>query len=418
MRRGDRDIPTGVVVIVAVLFLNNFAAAASRPLLPVYVERELAFAPAFSATLLALETAVGGVISLFAGALADGIGHKPVLLLGFLGFMAGLLQFTTAVPWLLVTLALLLGLGHGLRSTAGQSYLLSAARPGSVGVATAAFFLGGTIGSALGAALAGGIIEAYGFATFALVGLALSLAPIGLALWKLPPVPAGAVAGRSLASFRGFWTIIARREVLLLGGLRFFPTASWGVFTLALPLLIFRATDSVLMAALYSTVGLILSTVSQFSVGRWSDRHGRRLPTYLFLLGLVTAAGLAAVGPRLGPTAICGRFAWHRVWLDDVGAGFGRGSRADIGRRAGTRGGVHSRALELWISHRNHRRRPLARCESGPAAGIGRALQCSRAGLRRCAVPTGAGRPPCGGGRLSAPACARQRRVHSMSPAR
>ena len=37
---------------------------------------------------------------------------------------------------------------------------MGAARPGSVGVATAAFFLGGTIGSALGAALAGGIIEA------------------------------------------------------------------------------------------------------------------------------------------------------------------------------------------------------------------------------------------------------------------
>ena len=334
-----RDIPTGVVVIVAVLFLNNFAAAASRPLLPVYVERELAFAPAFSATLLALETAVGGVISLFAGALADGIGHKPVLLLGFLGFMAGLLQFTTAVPWLLVTLALLLGLGHGLRSTAGQSYLLSAARPGSVGVATAAFFLGGTIGSALGAALAGGIIEAHGFATFALVGLALSVAPIGLALWKLPPVAMHAVAGRSLGSLRGFWAIVTRREILLLGGLRFFPTAFWGVFTLALPLLIFRATDSVLAAALYSTAGLILSTVSQFSVGRWSDRHGRRLPTYLFLLGLVAAAGLAAVGHGSAPLLfVAGSLGTVSGWTMSVlvlGAVRERTSDAERGRVVG-----------------------------------------------------------------------------------
>ena len=334
-----RDIPTGVVVIVAVLFLNNFAAAASRPLLPVYVERELGFAPGFSATLLALETAVGGVISLFAGALADRVGHKPVLLLGFLGFMAGLLQFTTAVPWLLVTLALLLGLGHGLRSTAGQSYLLSAARPGSVGVATAAFFLGGTIGSALGAALAGGIIEAYGFATFALVGLVLSLAPIGLALWKLPPVARHAAAGRSLGSFRGFWAIVSRREILLLGGLRFFPTAFWGVFTLALPLLIFRATDSVLAAALYATVGLILSTVSQFSVGRWSDRHGRRRPTYLFLLGLVAAAGLAAVGHGSAPLLfVAGSLGTVSGWTMSVlvlGAVRERTSDAERGRVVG-----------------------------------------------------------------------------------
>ncbi|MBM4438266.1 MAG: hypothetical protein FJ029_13825, partial [Actinobacteria bacterium] len=38
-------IPAGIVTIVVVLFLNNLAGASIRPLLPVYLEKELGLPP-------------------------------------------------------------------------------------------------------------------------------------------------------------------------------------------------------------------------------------------------------------------------------------------------------------------------------------------------------------------------------------
>ena len=88
-----------------------------------------------------------------------------------------------------------------------------------------------------------------------------------------------------------------RREVWLMGGLRFFSTAFWGIWSLALPLLMFRATASVLPPALlYGTVGMSLAAVSQFLIGHWSDRSGRATPIYVVLsvqLALALAAALA-----------------------------------------------------------------------------------------------------------------------------
>ena len=73
-------------------------------LLPIYVERDLGMSPAFTSLLVSLETVMGGLISVTAGALADRLGHRLVLVIGILGFSAGLLQFLTGVPWLLVAL--------------------------------------------------------------------------------------------------------------------------------------------------------------------------------------------------------------------------------------------------------------------------------------------------------------------------
>ena len=89
--------------------------------------------PAFTSLLVSLETVMGGLISVTAGALADRLGHRLVLVIGILGFSAGLLQYLTGVPWLLVALAVVLGLAHGMRSTSGQSYLLTASSRQSVG---------------------------------------------------------------------------------------------------------------------------------------------------------------------------------------------------------------------------------------------------------------------------------------------
>ena len=301
-------IPPALVTIVSILFLNNVAVAAARALLPIYVERDLGMSPAFTSLLVSLETVMGGLISVTAGALADRLGHRLVLVIGILGFSAGLFQFLTGVPWLLVALAVVLGLAHGMRSTSGQSYLLTASSRQSIGVATAAYFLGGTIGMSASSAVAGPVIERFGFGAYALVGLGLNLVPAAITSRYLrdvrPHRPASSIDRRT-------WDVLMRREVWLMGGLRFFSTAFWGVWSFAIPLLMFRATDSVLPPALlYGAVGMSLAAVSQFVVGHWSDRCGRAAPVYLVLSLQVAVAAVAALAwqstPILVTTGIVG----------------------------------------------------------------------------------------------------------------
>ncbi len=287
-------VPAPLVVIVAILFLNNTAVGPARALLPVYVERDLGLSPAFTSVLLSLETALGGLVSVAAGRQVDRLGHRLVLALGIVGFSAGMLQFVTASAGMLAALAVVLGVGHGMRSTAGQSYMLSAARHQSVGVSTAAFFLGGTVGTAVGSAAAGPLIDAFGFGAYALAGLALNLAPAAITLRCLREVrPAQRRSDDSAA--RSTLRVLARREVLLLGALRFFPTVFFGIWSFALPLLVFRATHSVLAAALYVAAGMGLSVLAQFAAGRWSDRRGRAAPMFTALLVLVATAAAAAL---------------------------------------------------------------------------------------------------------------------------
>lgn len=287
------SVAPALVTIVSILFLNNVAVAAARALLPIYIERDLGMSPAFTSLLVSLETVMGGLISVTAGALADRLGHRLVLVVGILGFSAGLLQFLTGVPWLLVALAVVLGLAHGMRSTSGQSYLLSASSRQSVGVATAAYFLGGTIGMSASSAVAGPVVERFGFGAYALVGLGLNLVPAAITLRYLrdvrPKRPANGAEKRT-------WNVLMRREVWLMGGLRFFSTAFWGVWSLAIPLLMFRATASVLPPALlYGTVGMSLAAISQFLVGHWSDRRGRTAPVYVVLSLQLVVAIVAAL---------------------------------------------------------------------------------------------------------------------------
>ena len=288
------SVPPALVTIVSILFLNNIAVAAARPLLPIYIERDLGLPPSFTGPLLTLEYGMGGLISILAGVLADRLGHRLVLVIGICGFSAGMLQFLTGVPWILVALAVVLGLAHGMRSTSGQSYLLSAAGRQSVGVATAAYFLGGTIGTSLSSVVAGPVVEAFGFAGYALVGLGLNVVPAAITLRYLRDIrPARPTVGDA-DSIRTR-DILRRLEVWQIGGVRFFTTTFWGIWSLTIPLLIHRATDSVLAAALYYAVGMSLSMVSQFIVGRWSDRRGRAVPVYIMLVGMVAMSVLAAV---------------------------------------------------------------------------------------------------------------------------
>jgi MFS family permease len=97
----------------------------------------------------------------------------------------------------------------------------------------------------------------------------------------------------SAQSLSGYGNIIRRPQVLLLGALRFIPTAYWGTAALLFPLLIYRVSESPALAAYYGTVSLLFASACQLIAGRLSDRMDRaRL--VLVLSSLIVLAALAA----------------------------------------------------------------------------------------------------------------------------
>ena len=140
------------------------------------------------------------------------------------------------------------------------------------------------------------------------MGLGLNLVPAAITLRYLRDVRPKRPVG---STDEGTWRVLMRREVWLMGGLRFFSTAFWGVWSLAIPLLMFRATASVLPPALlYGTVAMSLAAVSQFLIGHWSDRSGRTAPVYVVLGAQLVLAVMAALAwqstPVLMVTGIAG----------------------------------------------------------------------------------------------------------------
>ena len=235
---------------------------------------------------------MGGLISVTAGALADRLGHRLVLVIGILGFSAGLLQYLTGVPWLLVALAVVLGLAHGMRSTSGQSLSVDGIQPPVGRRGHSRLFLGRErLACQPVPPWPGRSSRDSALPPTRWLGLGLNLVPAIITLRYLRDVRPERPAG---GADRGTWNVLMRREVWLMGGLRFASTAFWGIWSLALPLLMFRATASVLPPALlYGTVGMSLAAVSQFLIGHWSDRGGRIVPVYV-VLGLQFVLAIVA----------------------------------------------------------------------------------------------------------------------------
>ena len=140
-----------------------------------------------------------GVTGLFGAVASDRLGPKLSLVVGLLATAAAACVFLVASEWMLILLAVLHGGGHGLVTIGGETYLVRAARARQVGAASAAYFLGNTMGSAVGAAAGGAILEATSFATLGRLMLGASLAMTAAALIWLPRIAPR--AGRARGSF-------------------------------------------------------------------------------------------------------------------------------------------------------------------------------------------------------------------------
>ena len=131
---------------LGLIFLSGALAGPVRGLLPVYADSTLHQPPAFSSLLLSLLLVGGGLFALVGGALADRLGSKRTLLVGLTWLFPGALLFRLEQPGLILATALVAGLIDGLYVVGGQSYLVGAAPKAHLGLGSALFFLGSTLG--------------------------------------------------------------------------------------------------------------------------------------------------------------------------------------------------------------------------------------------------------------------------------
>lgn len=288
---------TGFVGLLLAYFLLGFSIAPARPLLPVYVDAVLHRPPLFTSTLLALQLATGAVGALVGGSIADAFGRKAALVVGSVSNLLSAALFLTQSAWLMVAMSLLLGILNSVQTIGGQTYLMNAVRQVRLGFASALFFLGSTLGTSVGNLVTGRVLDRAGFGTVAVAMIVAStLVIVGTAL-LLPEQRAEQARARQRfgETVAGYRRIMRRHEVRLLVVLRLLTTCYWGMATLLIPLLLYRASGRPSTAAFYAGISLALAANCQLLTGRIADRVGRRGPAVILTVLVVCSAVLAGL---------------------------------------------------------------------------------------------------------------------------
>jgi len=311
---GTRDMFTRPVsILLGLQMLSGMVVAPCVALLPVYLS-ELGFTAVLISGIFTIQRIAGLVASVGGGALTDSLGRKPTLVLGQLGFFAAALVFLFQRPVPVAILWGLSGAGLGLITLGGQSYLIDHANHRYLGVLTALYYWGHTLGSTLSNTATGLVLGRVSYA-----GLGTSLAIIGgatvvLCLLFLPS--SGPPVKSHGSKDRLSYVAIARRpEILGLGILRFLPTFSYGVMTVFVPLLLKNAGATNRTVAFYAAVGSVLASLAQLIAGRAADRTTPKVPGLVSLAFVVGCPLVIAAYPRSLPLVfVMGVLALAAAW--------------------------------------------------------------------------------------------------------
>ena len=258
-------------------------------LFPVYAERILKETALFAALLRALPIGLGGVSALIGGTLSDRFGRKLTLLIGMTGAVVVGGIFTTQTPLFLWGILCYEGIASGFKTAGGQSYLISAVPPSRLGWATALYFINMTVGSAIGSAIAGEVIDRTDYSVFGTGAVILASVLFAGACLFLPRLTQQQ-SSDSYAKRDGIWkstlnieaylNLSRRHEMRMLIGLRVFPTYYWGSVNLLMPILIERIAG-VKATGYYGAISLLFAFGCQLTVGRICDVVGHRAPAFV-----------------------------------------------------------------------------------------------------------------------------------------
>ena len=291
-------------------------------LFPVYAEAVLEETALFAALLRALPIGLGGISALIGGTLSDRFGRKPALLIGTTGAIVGGALFTTETPLFIWGILCYEGIASGFKTAGGQTYLISVVPPNRLGWATGWYFINMTVGSAVGSAIAGEVIDRIDYSTFGIGAVFLAgLLFIG-ACFFLPRLARQSSdtqrkrdgIWKSTLNVGAYLDLSRRRNIQMLIGLRVFPTYYWGSVNLLMPILIARIAG-VKATGYYGAVSLLFAFGCQLAVGRICDAIGHRTPA-LVANALVTllAFGVAFFHDSLIALEIFGILGAGAAW--------------------------------------------------------------------------------------------------------
>lgn len=277
------------VLLCSIVFVVALVTGPVQMLFPVYAERILKETALFAALLRALPIGLGGVSALIGGTLSDRFGRKLTLLIGMTGAVVVGGLFTTQTPLFLWGILCYEGIASGFKTAGGQSYLISAVPPSRLGWATALYFINMTVGSAIGSAIAGEVIDRADYSVFGTGAVVLAgVLFVGACLFlpRLTQQQSSDSYGKrdgiwkSTLNVEAYLNLSRRHEMRMLIGLRVFPTYYWGSVSLLMPILIERIAG-VKATGYYGAISLLFAFGCQLTVGRICDIIGHRAPAFV-----------------------------------------------------------------------------------------------------------------------------------------
>jgi MFS family permease len=287
------------MIMFGLLFLNLTFMSPAQGLIPVFVEKVLERPPFFTSLVVSLHTVVYGAMLLVGGVLADRLGAKWTLVLGFCGAIAVGLMLRLQSPWWLLAIAPVYGMLFSFMTIGSRTYLARALPLAQMGIGGAVYFLCLTISMAVGSAIGGRIADTAGFGMLGLIAIIAGLVLVPLSAWLLPSVQAepkdtesGEDAQHSSAGFADYVDMLRNSRILALCGLRFCATYFYGTMNLLLVLQIFRLTDSVTFVGLYGSAILFIIGPTQLVIGWAADKHGREGPVRMAAVFVLCGAVL------------------------------------------------------------------------------------------------------------------------------
>lgn len=276
----------GFILLCAIVFVVGLVTGPVQMLFPVYAETILKETALFAALLRALPIGLGGLSALIGGTLSDRFGRKPAILIGMTGAIVVGGLFTTETPLFIWGILCYEGIASGFKTAGGQTYLISVVPSNRLGVATGLYFINMTVGSAVGSAIAGEVIDRIDYSVFGIGAVVLAGVLFIGACFFLPRL-ARQSSSHTQRKRDGLWKstlnigayidLSRRRNMQLLIGLRVFPTYYWGSVNLLMPILIARIAG-VKATGYYGAVSLLFAFGCQLAVGRICDAIGHRMP--------------------------------------------------------------------------------------------------------------------------------------------
>ena len=276
----------GFILLCAIVFIVGLVTGPVQMLFPVYAETILKETALFTALLRALPIGLGGISALIGGTLSDRFGRKPAILIGMTGAVVVGGLFTTETPLFIWGILCYEGIASGFKTAGGQTYLISVVPSNRLGVATGLYFINMTVGSAVGSAIAGEVIDRIDYGVFGIGAVILAGVLFIGACFFLPRL-ARQPSSNSQRQQGGIWKstlnigayidLSRRRNMKMLIGLRVFPTYYWGSVNLLMPILIARIAG-VKATGYYGAVSLLFAFGCQLAVGRICDVIGHRMP--------------------------------------------------------------------------------------------------------------------------------------------